>query len=364
MKVAIFIEGIILPDFDGGTSREYNLAKYLNLNGIETYVINCNRGWNDIQLLKKELFSILLVPPKKFYNVKMIEKILKKFKIDAIQMEYPEIVLTHGIKLKQRLKIPLVYDAHHAIYVLQERLKRDRLTINLTKFEELVVGNYSDLFFCVSKIDKKRFIKLGIDKNKLKLVPNGVDINSIQFHGPNFNTNTVMFLGHNYYEPNEIAVKLIAEKIYPSVKQKIKNIRFLIVGECPKSLKRKYQKKDFIFTGPIEDLNTIYKNTSICICPLISGSGTRVKIFNYFAAGKPVISTSLGAEGIDVINGKHIILEDDIFKFSDHIVHLLNNRKKSIKLAKNGREYVIKCGWDKIGKKLARHYKNLLPKLN
>lgn len=197
--------------------------------------------------------------------------------------------------------------------------------------------------------------------DNMRLLVNPLPIGDILIFGPKLKTKTVMFLGHCFYEPNAIAVRLIAEKIFPKLKNVDEGVKFLIVGDCPEFLRKKYAKKNLIFTGPVKNLNTIYKNVSLCICPLTVGSGTRVKLLNYFAAGKPTISTRLGAEGIDVKNNKELVLENDINKYPHMIAELLQDETKSIELGKNARIFVERNhDWEKIGRNLANLYVNLL----
>lgn len=108
------------------------------------------------------------------------------------------------------------------------------------------------------------------------------------------------------------------------------------------------------------DVRPFISNSDVCIVPLRIGGGTRLKILEYFAMEKPVISTSIGAEGIDAIDGKHLIIEDDISKFPDRINELLNDTEYAGYIAKNGRKLAEeKYSWDQYGEKLSQLFSNI-----
>jgi glycosyltransferase involved in cell wall biosynthesis len=112
------------------------------------------------------------------------------------------------------------------------------------------------------------------------------------------------------------------------------------------------------FTGYVENLPEYIAAADLAIVPLTKGGGTRIKILEYMACGKPVVSTCIGAEGLDVENGKEIILVDDIFdSFVEKVVELIDNKELRIKVGENARKKVIeKYNWYKACREARKIY--------
>jgi len=115
---------------------------------------------------------------------------------------------------------------------------------------------------------------------------------------------------------------------------------------------------DVIFTGVVEDVAEFLGASDIAIAPLLQGSGTRLKVLEYFSCGLAVVSTSIGAGGLDVENGVNILIEDNIDRFAIKIIDLLMNKKLRVRLGVAARELVMnEYDWGIIGKKLDTVYR-------
>ena len=110
-------------------------------------------------------------------------------------------------------------------------------------------------------------------------------------------------------------------------------------------------------TGMVEDVRPYYERSAVCIVPLRAGGGTRLKILEAMALGRPVVSTSIGCEGLDVENGKHLFIADTPVEFAEKTMQLLNEC--------NTRDYIIRCGrelaeqrydWDVLTYQLLKSY--------
>ncbi|TKI95638.1 glycosyltransferase family 4 protein, partial [Bacillus cereus] len=132
----------------------------------------------------------------------------------------------------------------------------------------------------------------------------------------------ILFLGNMYHEPNRIALDIIISTIMPEVLKKISNSRLLLVGDAPEIIKKRVEDIKYIsYYGKVLDLNQVFSETSIAICPVTTGSGLRIKVLDYLAAGLPIITTSLGLPEVDLKNA--LIIEDNINSFSKHIINIL-----------------------------------------
>ena len=115
-----------------------------------------------------------------------------------------------------------------------------------------------------------------------------------------------------------------------------------------------------MFPGYVDDIKSVIASADICIAPIRSGSGTRIKILEYMAMGKPVITTSKGAEGIEYTDGLNIIIEDRIENYPEIIRHLLDDEKKRLALGREGRKLITeKYDWEMYRKRLEKIYRDV-----
>ena len=115
------------------------------------------------------------------------------------------------------------------------------------------------------------------------------------------------------------------------------------------------------FTGVVYNVAEYLAASDVAIAPLFHGSGTRLKILEYFSCGLPVVSTSAGVEGLEVKNGVNVLIEDDLNEFAVKVIELLKKGALSTRLGKAARELVVnKYDWKKIARQLNTVYQNLL----
>lgn len=164
----------------------------------------------------------------------------------------------------------------------------------------------------------------------------------------------LVFSGNMEYPPNKKAVAWFVNEIWPIVIAARPETTWRIVGLHPDSIQPLVAGDSRIeVTGPVENAVQTLASARMAIVPLVSGSGTRIKILEAWAAGLPVISTSLGAEGLDCVPSKQIILEDTAVKFAESILNLLHDSSFMAELGKAGRclyerEYTWQAAWDKL----------------
>jgi glycosyltransferase involved in cell wall biosynthesis len=137
----------------------------------------------------------------------------------------------------------------------------------------------------------------------------------------------VLFLGSFNHPPNVHAAVMLVEEIMPRVRQKVDNVLLVMVGRNPPSSLVHQQSRDLIFTGEVEDPRPYLAGADVLVAPVLFGSGTRQKLVDYMALGKPIVSTTKGAEGIEMKDGVHFLRRDSADNFSDAIVQLLSDRR-------------------------------------
>ncbi len=197
--------------------------------------------------------------------------------------------------------------------------------------------------------------------DRISIIPNCVNI--CEYTTPSYfppdarsisEKSKILFVGLMAYAPNVNAAKLICQVIAPRRSE----CEFLIVGKNPPNIPC---PENVRFTGYIDCLKPVIADADICLAPIISGSGTRLKILEYMAMGKPVIATSKGAEGIEYTDGLNIIIEDTIEKYPEIIQALLDDEKRCSALGREAVKLIKeKYDWDLYRKPLEKIYRDAM----
>jgi len=120
-----------------------------------------------------------------------------------------------------------------------------------------------------------------------------------------------------------------------------------LVGINPAAVLQKLIGHGVHVTGRVDDVQPYYRRSSICVIPLRAGGGTRLKILESMAFGRPVVSTSIGCEGLDVEDGKHLFIADNANEFAEKVIILLTNEEIRQQIINNARRLVeTYYNWD------------------
>jgi len=363
IKVGIFVDGDFIPSYDGASNRFHYLSRYLALNGVDVIIFHGYRGWSNISLISKEPFKTYLFNIENYYsNLELLASLLRKESVDIIQFDNLEPILLQGIRLSELSGAKLVSEMHYVVRDLAKRLgaSQERLT-EIKRIEEKV-GSSVDHLITLSYEDQ-RFIEeyMGISPERISVIPSGVDCNEIRYFGPNFDEKNIIFLGNLYFKPNEDAVRRIRDLMYPELHKY--GFRFTIAGDCPEQLKTDCETKGFIFTGTLSDLNELFKDATIALSPIDEGTGMRIKLLNYLAAGIPILTTSIAASGFE--NKNLFFLEDDFTNYTKKIIDLFKDKKDLIDISNKGRVEIEKSyDWNIIAKEVAGTYQKIMKPAN
>jgi glycosyltransferase involved in cell wall biosynthesis len=177
---------------------------------------------------------------------------------------------------------------------------------------------------CVSARDRESLARLGAPVEPL-VVPNGVELARFAFRGTPPASETILFVGDLSWPPNADAVAWFARSVWPLVRERRPRSRVEIVGrEASRDLLRLADSR-FVFAGESDDTRPHWRDAAVGVVPLRAGGGTRLKILEAAACGVPVVSTSLGAEGLDLDAGREIRLADAPEDFARAICGLLED---------------------------------------
>jgi glycosyltransferase involved in cell wall biosynthesis len=237
------------------------------------------------------------------------------------------------------------------------RLGKGHDKINLAIEQEKMAMNAADLILVRSKFDKKVLTAIGGNKNKIRIYKGGIKIGKqIKRVFPEGNKN-IIFIGNLLYQPNREAIRIIDKIIAP----RLPDYTFQTLGGGDKKLIKSVKSKNIKFLGIIENPYQFYTKAFIGIAPLLSGSGTRIKILEYLNSGLPTITTNIGIEGLEEEIRKVLIVEDNFKKYPIIIRDLAQNPRKWLNLSRRGQYFVKKIyNWSNNIKDIIRGYQSLL----
>jgi glycosyltransferase involved in cell wall biosynthesis len=154
--------------------------------------------------------------------------------------------------------------------------------------------------------------------------------------------NCIAFSGNLEYHPNVEAVRWFHQAIWPSVRREFLQLEWRLIGRSPEAVMGIVGRDDRIrLTGPVNDAVAALARAKLAVVPLLSGSGTRFKILEAWAAGRAVVSTTLGAEGLDARDGEHLVISDDAETFATAIARLLQDDALRARLGSAGRAHYL-----------------------
>ncbi|MFC1812291.1 glycosyltransferase family 4 protein, partial [Thermodesulfobacteriota bacterium] len=263
----------------------------------------------------------------------------------------------------------LVCNAHNVEYSLHERLssivrtKRARYwyKIQAEACQKMEKNGFSkcNLIFCCSDNDKK-LIQDVAPHVHIEVIPNGVDTVSFSRNrdsGKTENEPLLLFTGGFGYAPNRDAVWYFLKEIFPLIRSQIANCRFCIAGSGAQTYFGHLPETDphIDIASDVPDMRPFFDKATLVVVPLRAGSGTRIKILEAMAMGRAVVSTSLGAEGIDAKPEKHFIIADSPDLFAKKVTYLLQNHKHRIAMENEARQLVLeKFDWEHLSEKIKK----------
>lgn len=407
MKILWISHILPYPPKGGVTQRSYNLIKEVAKEN-DVYLLTFNqKAWlsteKDILKAKREfqlfckLVEISEIPSEKSnwawhklviqsffsknsYSVnwtksKMMQQRIEEF----LSKNHVNLIHCDTIGLAEYAKdvkgIPKVLN-HHNIeshMILRRAKKVGNLLkkvyfylegVKLRKYEKKMCP-FFDVNLAVSELDKERLLHIVQNLNNIEIIPNGVDTNYFIPLNEKITRHNLVFAGRMNAYSNEDAAIWFLKEIWPLLKKEVSDATFTIAGRNPTHRIKKFAKNDpsIIITGYVDDIRSSIQQAEVYVCPIRDGGGTKLKLLDAMAMGKAIVSTSVGAEGLELKDGEHILIADDSASFASQILKIFNNLALRTDLANKSRELVEKrYSWEKIGKKLNLAYQRIPPK--
>jgi glycosyltransferase involved in cell wall biosynthesis len=257
--------------------------------------------------------------------------------------------------------VPVVLFQHNVEYLIWQRLSTlERNPIKKLLFavewrklrhKESALCSRADLTIAVSEEDRERLAEMS-PTAKTGAVPTGVDTAYFAPGGRPQIPSRLVFSGSMDWHPNEDAVIYFGESILPKIRAHVPDVSFAIVGRNPtQKLCDAAARLGMIVTGTVDDVRPYLDEAAVYVVPLRAGSGTRMKIFEALGMAKPVVSTTVGAEGLALTDQKEFITADNPEDFAAAVVHLLHDEARRTELGQAGRTLVVeRYSWPQVAR--------------
>ncbi len=245
-----------------------------------------------------------------------------------------------------------VVDTHNALWLLYQRLaetmsgprrwllERDW---RLLKDYEAEICREFDGVVAVSDEDKAALVLAGAPAEKISVIPITVDCDEQKPVTPVALANHIVHIGTMYWPPNVDGVLWFAREVFPLIRARRPDVIFDVVGAKPPDEVRALggPGTGINVTGYVEDTEPYLRQAGAIVVPLRAGGGMRVKILNSMSQAMPIVTTSIGCEGIDVVDGCHLFVADTPEAFAKATLQLLEDRPLAYQLGQNGRKLVL-----------------------
>jgi glycosyltransferase involved in cell wall biosynthesis len=395
IKVLVTDNQVLDPPIGGGRVRIYQLYKNFNKNFYDITYFGTFDWLGPLEREQKlaENFAELLVPmtvphltidrifSKLSRNVITLDvttpflmRFTPKYKIylsrlitdtDVLIVSHPWVYPSvKSLIAELNMKPLLIYDSHNFEYKIKKGLLPNTITgrilvKNVQRIEKML-ANECDLIFACSDEDAQCFSKFyKISHDKILVIPNGASIQNIDLPTEEekkiskkrfgfTNKQVAVFLASGGYKPNDDAAKYICLKLAPL----LDDIDFVLIGSVCDIISKKYKvklKNNIKLMGVVseeEKIDLLYAS-DIALNPVMEGSGTNIKIFDYMAAGLPLLTTPIGARGIEFKDYEDAIIAG-LEEFPEILTKLSEDSKLRNRLSKGARDLAERYDWKEI----------------
>ncbi|NWF79398.1 MAG: glycosyltransferase [Chloroflexi bacterium] len=292
----------------------------------------------------------------------LIDQALRRERYDYIVMEQSQMAY---FRLRQPGAIHIL-DLHNIEHELLARraivqhnlARRLALTLEARKFrrDEQAIYRQADLVFTPSERERALLAALP-GMPRVETLPNSIDTDYFALRQADPAANELVFVGSSHVDANRDAINYFVQQIFPLIEQRVPDVTLSIVGGDPPAEIRVYGERPKItVTGFVADVRAYMARARVMVVPIRSGGGTRLKILESMSFGLPVVATTIGAEGIDAMHERELLLADDPPAFAAAVERLLTDATLRRRLITNGRKLVeTGYSWQAVGRRLQDH---------
>jgi glycosyltransferase involved in cell wall biosynthesis len=305
----------------------------------------------------------------------LIERLMKELHYDIVHIDHAHMG-KYGLWMKERYKTPIVIRQHNYETLIYERFAENEKNL-LKKLVARIHGKrlrkeearFLKAFDAVIPItnEDEGLMKRDVPEATYYTIPAGVDIDYYQPSTSEEIPNSILWIGGINWLPNLDAIEFFAKEILPLVVKGVPDATFDIVGEKTDRLQHlvKSGVNNIRLHGRVPDIRPFMARSAVMICPLRVGGGMRLKLLDFFASGKAVVSTHIGAEGNAARDGEEILLRDDKESFAEAVILLLKDPELRKKLGAKARDLAEReYSWDTIGRRFCEVYEKVIQHRN
>jgi glycosyltransferase involved in cell wall biosynthesis len=280
-----------------------------------------------------------------------------------IQSEYYDVLIASQIdmarytvnrnvpvKILEELELMAIFE-HFSKETNPLRRIRYGLTWNkLIRYIRRIQANFQ-AFTVVSQPEKSILAGLRKIYLPIDIIPNGVETGSFRSRSDP-DPNILIFPGSMTYPPNYRAMKYFVQEVFPRIRNDTPQVQLFITGNYHDvDITDFMNTPGVILTGQVPDIRSEIERAWVCVVPILSGGGTRLKILEAMVSGTPVVSTAKGAEGLDFSPNIDIYIADDPASFAEATLKLIHSPEERYRLGQQGKQTVSNLyDWEKIGK--------------
>lgn len=281
-----------------------------------------------------------------------VERAMSAGAYDVIVCDF----LTPSLNFPSRLSTPTVLFQHNVETVLWERRAQHERSVpkrlafrweafRMRRYERATVARFHHVI-AVSEEDRILMQEM-TDPRRISVAPTGVDLSTYtEVAGRTASSPLVMFVGSMDWEPNVDGVEYFCREVWPSVVASVPGARFRIVGRGPGPRVRRLADDATVeVTGSVPSVTDHLLEAAVVVVPLRVGGGTRLKIYEAMAAGRAVVSTTIGAEGLDVSSGDDIVLADTSANFANAVIELLIDESLRARIERQATATASRFDW-------------------
>ncbi len=331
-----------------------------------------NQGWRLYAALLANFFSPMPFIVKRYSSLaarQRIREMLSNYQIDVIHFDLPHL----AAYLNEVAHLPKVLTNHNVESLRLRRwanVERNPFlkfylfyqSYKLHHFESKLCPQF-DRCITVSDFDKETLREMCKSDNFIT-IPNGVDVEYFSPRSESTATEGLVWAGSMSGAYNRDAVDYFLGEIAPLIHAQLPETKMTFVGASPTALLRKRAEENpqITFTDYVDDVRPYVDRAAVFIAPLRSGSGTKIKVLNAMAQGKAVVTTSIGAEGIDVTSGREVFIADSGEEFAEKVILLLRNPELAREMGQNARRKVKGLyDWKVVTSQMSQIYEDVKP---
>lgn len=314
--------------------------------------------WQDGLALARSLLTGEPLLIARDHNVSMyqqVQSLVDECHFDAIHADQlwmaPYALAARARAERQGERPRLILDQHNAVFLIPRRLAdqaRNPIARLGYRRESARMAAYEahtclvfDQVVTVTAEDQRYLLQLyrnGRKPHFAGVIPICLDFESIPVVRPSPNAGELLFIGGMHWPPNADGVEWFTHQVLPLIRAGVPAAHFTAVGkQPPQSLQTEVVEGNVHLPGYVADLQPYWRRSGVFVVPLRAGGGMRVKILEAWASGVPVVSTTVGAEGLACSPGDNILLADSAGEFAQSVIQLLTDRALAERLAKSGR---------------------------